>query len=164
MATRNRRRIGYGGGAAEKVIDSEIIGYNPNPVPEDERDLRRYINDELIRIMDAFDEIYDSEPEQWIAPSLINSWVNYGSPYADAGYYYDRARVYIKGVLKTGTSATIAFTLPEGYRPSEELDFPIFQSGGAAGAFVTIQTDGDVYITGSSVSTFASINNISFRV
>ena len=59
--------------------------------------------------------------EDWNAPSLINSWVNYGGAYDTAGYYIDPyGVVHLKGALKTGTSGTVAFVLPTGYRPQAD--------------------------------------------
>lgn len=161
MPTRSRKRLGYGGGAVEKTVNSEITGYNPNPVSENSEDLRRFLDSELHRIRDAFDEIYDNEPDVWIALTLNSGdgWIDAG---ADPSYYLDRNRVYLKGAISTGTSGTVAFTLPAGYRPSEQLYFPVLQTGGAAGAILDVNTNGEVTVVRTAA--VVHLNNISFRV
>lgn len=61
----------------------------------------------------------------WIAPSLQNSWVDYGGAYAPAGYRLKNGVVYIQGLIKDGTvtAGTVLFTLPEGYRPASSKIF-----------------------------------------
>ena len=59
--------------------------------------------------------------DDWIAPTLQNSWVDYdgGTNYEVAGYMKDaQGFVHLRGMVKNGSSgsATI-FTLPAGYRP-----------------------------------------------
>lgn len=57
----------------------------------------------------------------WIAPTLQNSWVNLGNPWAKAGYRKDSLGfVWIKGCVANGTVGvgTPIFTLPVGYRPA----------------------------------------------
>lgn len=54
----------------------------------------------------------------WTAPTLTNSWVNYGAPYQVAQYRRQGGCVYLRGLIRSGTVATPAFTLPSGYRPS----------------------------------------------
>lgn len=54
----------------------------------------------------------------WIAPTLINSWANFGSGFETAAYLKDPLGfVHLKGVITGGASTTVAFVLPAGYRP-----------------------------------------------
>jgi uncharacterized membrane protein len=79
----------------------------------------------------------------WIAPTLVNSWANYGGSFSPAGYRKDGSgRVTLRGLLNTGTTNTTAFTLPAGYQPAyvEQL---LTLSGSGTG-FVAINTDGTV--------------------
>lgn len=56
----------------------------------------------------------------WISPTMLNGWVNYGSPWSTVGYYKDSSNtVRLKGLVKSGTAATAIFVLPVGYRPIE---------------------------------------------
>lgn len=60
--TRNRYRSGYGGSGvvSDAVVNAQdSLTYDPNPVPEDYDDLRRYINDELFKIRDSLYDIFD---------------------------------------------------------------------------------------------------------
>lgn len=58
---------------------------------------------------------------RWIAPTLINSWANYGAPDGPVGYMKDRnGIVHIRGVVYrtvAGYASITMFVLPVGYRP-----------------------------------------------
>lgn len=79
----------------------------------------------------------------WIAPTLLNSWVNYGAPFATAGYTKVGPVVYLKGLVKTGAQGTTIFTLPGGYRPLEQHIIPVI-SNQLIGR-MDIYTNGNVY-------------------
>ena len=99
--------------------------------------------------------------EDWNTPSLINSWADGGT---DPGYYIDPfGRVWLKGDFTTGTSGTVAFNLPSGYRPPQDMYFPILLTSAATGGYILIDTGGDVYITRGAAAT-ATLNGISFRI
>ena len=73
-------------------------------------------------------------------PAFQNSWVNHGSTSAVAAFYRDSSGVVrIKGLVKNGTGATTIFTLPVGYRPTEDRYF-------AATSF-----DGSNYVAGNTM-------------
>lgn len=92
--------------------------------------------------------------EDWTAPSLINSWVDYGGSYAVTEYMKDGLGiVWIKGVVKTGTPPSVAFVLPAGYRPAETRVFATVANGPAI-AQIEIDSSGNVTIqSGSSTLT-----------
>ena len=72
----------------------------------------------------------------WIAPTLLNSWVNFDAVRNTAGYLIEPGgRVWIKGLVKNGTAVagTAIFTLPVGYRPPFEEMPPLRNANGAAG-------------------------------
>lgn len=77
-------------------------------------------------------------------PAFQNSWVNASG--RTTKFYKQLDRVYIEGSVTTGTG--VAFTLPEGYRPDEQLSY----------TNITINTNGDV-----TPSTATSLDGISFR-
>jgi len=125
------------------------------------------------RVVEVVNQI--TQAPTWIAPTLLNSWVNYGNGIVgDAGYYKDAlGRVHIKGVIKDGTAtaSTVLFQLPAGYRPGHEVVCNVRASNtteSAEGAArVDIETDGDVVIIGGDVSGFGtgcyvSLDGISF--
>jgi hypothetical protein len=99
-------------------------------------------------------------------PAFQNSWVNYDtSPGRSAFFYRDRGRVYLGGVIKTGASNTVAFTLPVGYRPLiGNVSFAVNSSGAAAQ--VSIDSSGNVTPinwTVSSVAAYCFLDSIDFR-
>lgn len=101
------------------------------------------------------------EVEGWQAPSLQNSWTNYGSPHASAGYCIDlMGFVHLRGVVKSGTIGAAIFTLPNGYWPSGQLLLPVI-SNGAIGR-VDINSSGVVTATAGS-NTYVSLDGIVFR-
>lgn len=101
----------------------------------------------------------------WIAPSMVNSWVNYAGAYELAGYKRVNGVVYLKGLVKDGTygGATI-FTLPAGYRPTKDKIFGCPASGGVLRVDVT--SAGAVYANGTTAgaptNAFVSLDGISF--
>lgn len=95
------------------------------------------------------------------AAAFLNSWVNYGGGFAAAKYYFDRdGSVVIEGSIKTGSSGTVAFTLPAGYRPSTQMAFPVDANG--SHGLVYVEPDGDVLISTGS-STVTHLNGIRFQ-
>lgn len=101
-----------------------------------------------------------------VAPSFLNSWVNYGSPYVTAGYWKDvDGIIHLQGLIKSGTttSGTPLFALPSGCRPLATHTFPALSNG----ALITVVVDaaGSCYIgdgTNAS-SSYLSLEGISFR-
>lgn len=88
-----------------------------------------------------------SNPGGWVAPTLLNSWVNYGSSNVDAAYRKVNDQVQIRGVVKNGvtTSGTSILTLPAGYRPLQQIVVPTIDGNNALGRF-DITTAGAVII------------------
>lgn len=99
--------------------------------------------------------------EQWNAPTLINSWVNFGAPFNPVGYWKDpNGVVHLRGMVKSGTINTTAFTLPLGYRPANSELFAV-PSNSAFGR-ITVDAGGGVT---PDIGSNASINidGITFR-
>lgn len=93
----------------------------------------------------------------WIAPSPINSWVTSST----VGYLKDPLGfVRLRGSMQTGTSGTTAFTLPAGFRPGVADFWPALQSGGVAGAYVHVDTTGNVAPTYTGAPVW--LNAVSF--
>lgn len=102
----------------------------------------------------------------WQTPTLLNSWVNYGGTNATAAYRKHGGSVYLQGVVKSGTAATI-MQLPVGYRPLASIAFlvPCSDTGGSGGAWarLIIDTNGDVrYLYTSGNPTIHIILNCCF--
>tara|TARA_R110000803_G_scaffold54770_1_gene111563 strand:- start:209 stop:1639 length:1431 start_codon:yes stop_codon:yes gene_type:complete len=101
--------------------------------------------------------------ETSIAPTLLNSWVNYGGTRQVAGYYKDKyGIVHLDGVIKSGTTTnpTSLFVLPVGYRPGATIKFAT--SSNAAFASLFIDSGGNVYYESGSNVDF-SLSGIQFR-
>lgn len=94
-------------------------------------------------------------------PAFQNSWVNFGTPYETAAFYKDsNGIVHLKGLIKSGTVNTIAFTLPVGYRPLKALLFPN-GSNGSIGISVIDSTGGVNPAIGSNV--YFGLDGITFK-
>lgn len=103
----------------------------------------------------------DPDDEAWVAPTLTNSWVNFGGGYENAGYYKDRhGIVHLRGLVKSGTTATAIFTLPTGYRPATYKIFPA--ASGTGYARLDVQTSGVVMMVAGS-NAYLSLSNVQFR-
>jgi hypothetical protein len=97
--------------------------------------------------------------EAWIAPTLLNGWVNFGN--IDAGYYRDATgTVRLHGWVKNGAVAAAMFTLPTGYRPSGLVNVPCNASNGLG--FLQIEPNGNVSL-GIGSNVFVILDALSFR-
>jgi hypothetical protein len=106
---------------------------------------------------------------QWIAPTLLNGWVNFGSTngslHEDAGYFKDELGiVHLKGTVMAGASTTIMFILPAGYRPKAEIMFPVTIHDGNTDNQGRLSIYGDGSIKPYVVSNYwVCLDGISFR-
>jgi hypothetical protein len=90
-----------------------------------------------------------------------NLWSNFGAPYGNASYWLDaHGVVHLEGVIKSGTMTATAFTLPAGFRPISQADFPMANNG-AVGE-VLVKTDGTV-VPFTGTNGFVSLSGITFR-
>lgn len=97
----------------------------------------------------------------WYAPTLINTWENFGTGYTQAGYSCDGNFVYLKGLVKSGSIGQPIFVLPEGCRPQNTVILGTISSG--LFAELRITPDGRVLpISGSNV--WYSLDGISFHI
>jgi len=96
-----------------------------------------------------------------IAPTLLNSWVNFGSGQDTVGYYKDSSgTVRLKGLIKSGTLGATAFILPVGFRPAEVRYFACWSNSAFGGC--NVGSDGQVSIANGSNVSF-SLAGISFK-
>ncbi|HUX55114.1 MAG TPA: hypothetical protein VMV56_11915 [Williamwhitmania sp.] len=104
---------------------------------------------------------YDTDTDKWIAPTLINSWVNLGGAYSPAGYTKDNLGfVHLRGLIKDGAVSQNAFVLPAGYRPPYRLMFAVV-SGGVLGVLEILANGGALISTGSNA--YFSFDGITFK-
>lgn len=95
----------------------------------------------------------------WIAPSLINSWANFGSGNANVGYMKRDGIVHLKGLVASGTIGAAIFTLPVGYRPAESRNYGTVSNG--LFGYCGVLANGNVTANAGS-NTWFSIDGISF--
>lgn len=98
----------------------------------------------------------------WIAPTLLNSWVNYNTTSFDAaGYYKDQfGYVHLRGMISTGTTTvgTVILNLPAGYRPFKNKYFTTVSN--SAACTVAVVSSGDLQVAGSVSSLWLSLDSI----
>lgn len=98
--------------------------------------------------------------QNWIAPALLNSWVNQTN-YVPVTYRKDsNGVVHLRGNATTGAAGTVIFNLPAGYRPGAFATFGTYGTGGASP--VEVRLNGDVYVV-LAPSNQCSLNGISFK-
>jgi hypothetical protein len=96
-------------------------------------------------------------------PAFGAGWSNFGGGFAPAGFYKDPLGiVHLQGLVNTGPGA-VAFTLPEGYRPSTN-HYQIVAEGGAGEAHVTVSSNGAINVFNYAAASFVSFEYINFRV
>ncbi len=89
---------------------------------------------------------------QWIAPTLLNGWVNFGAPASTIGYFKDEMGfVHVKGKIKSGTIGANALIFLVGYRPLENHTITT-TSNGVYGNFNILPDGSLLTIAGSNVS------------
>lgn len=96
--------------------------------------------------------------ETWHAMTLLNSWVNFGSGYANAQYRKIAGpgnSVEIIGTVASGTANTILATLPAGYRPASNIRQLIYAFGASMNIStetpaITVDTSGNITLLGTT--------------
>lgn len=100
--------------------------------------------------------------DAWTAPTLLNSWVNYGAPCNPAGFWIDQFRVvHLRGMVRYGSGIPSAiFLLPAGYRPPYQ-EVQVIISNNLVG-YCAIEPGGNV-IAGLGSTGWVSLDGITFR-
>lgn len=119
-------------------------------------------DDLLIRRSEAAER--HQEKVAWKTPTLLNSWVAYGSTWETPRFRLEpHGVVRIQGLVKDGSASTAdIFTLPENYRPSGSIFLSSYASGGAE-CVVQVDADGDVHVPDGGSTTYTSIS-VSFAI
>jgi microcystin-dependent protein len=77
-------------------------------------------------------------------PAFQNGWVNY-TGLQNMKFRKDPfGKVQIEGDVRNGTNGSVICNLPAGYRPPNDSYAPCVGSGGAAGNFVAVFTNGNI--------------------
>lgn len=99
----------------------------------------------------------------WIAPTLLNGWVNFGSGFNPAGYRKIGDVVSLRGLLTTGSTSVPMFNLPAGYRPAYTQIFTTSASDGWAE--VRVGANGDVLLTAAAnPAAWTALDGMQFSV
>ena len=102
-----------------------------------------------------------SAQASWTAVTYKNSWADFGGGFYGVAYMKDTIGfVHLRGIMKSGTLASAAFTLPAGYQPTSTIS-QIVGSNSAAG-FYSINTSGDFLPSAGSSNTSFSCDGIIF--
>jgi hypothetical protein len=104
-------------------------------------------------------EVYDGAAWQtlgvhaaWAAPTLVNSWADFGGGNQVAQYRKVGDTVQMRGIVKSGATSTEAFTLPSGFRPPAPANIgSIDATSTPTAALIAIGTAGVVQIFCSSI-------------
>jgi len=84
----------------------------------------------------------------WVAPTLLNSWVNIGGSEQPAQYRKVGSRVDVRMAVQNGVASPI-FTLPAGYRPTLVQSFTgqVHDNTNAPDyCHIRVEADGDVML------------------
>lgn len=104
----------------------------------------------------------------WVVPTLQNSWVNYGASYAAAGHRKVGSIVYLRGSVKSGTTAegTPLFTLPAGSRPPSDRAFACVQYSGSTASMyrLVVASSGQVLLAGLTTNFQVVLDGAFFHV
>lgn len=101
------------------------------------------------------------EPIDWVYPTLLNGWENYGGSYKLVSYCKDAlGRVYIRGLVRRGNPGTAIFRLPVGFRPGG-ISFGNVSSSNGGMEQVTIFEDGLVSQNTANSVSFLQLSDIS---
>lgn len=92
-------------------------------------------------------------------PSFTNSWTNFGGGESVANFYKEGSRVYVGGLIKSGTINASAFTLPVGYRPGGACRFAGVSNG--VFAYLAVESNGNVTVSSGS-NVYADLSPIQF--
>lgn len=94
----------------------------------------------------------------WVAPTLLNSWQNYGTGTFDVRYRkLSFGLVVCEGLVQSGLIDTVIFTLPAGCRPGRELHLPT-NAGNTTAARIKIETNGNVSARAASPNPWFGVN------
>ncbi|NET38615.1 MAG: hypothetical protein F6K19_42590 [Cyanothece sp. SIO1E1] len=95
-------------------------------------------------VLAAIDTKLSKTPEPWVFPVLVNGWGPPPSPWQTARFRrLENGLVVLQGAVhRASSNNNKIFDLPEGYRPSGDLYYPVRRSN--AGMRIIIRADGGV--------------------
>ncbi|MNW34829.1 hypothetical protein D3C74_118140 [compost metagenome] len=103
----------------------------------------------------------EKDSPAWIAPTLLNGWVNVGGVDSTVGYFKDSLGfVHIRGFVRGGTG--VIFRLPVGYRPVLQQNYATVGNNGATDQIcrVGVNSVGQVILAVGTGNLFLSLDSI----
>ncbi len=89
----------------------------------------------------------------WTAPTLVNSWANFGAGNQVAQYRKVGDTVEMRGIVAGGASSTVCFTLPAGFRPVAPENIPsVNATASPVAAVVGVGTGGAVTLFSTAIT------------
>jgi hypothetical protein len=129
-------------------------------------ELRVHLNKTIDDVQTAITDL--KEQEDWIPIVLQNGWVPFNATgYPNGFYKNEMGEVKCRGMIRGGAADTLAFTLPEGYRPHSDQFFILYADASQTSApspvigRAGVKSNGQVLVTGAS--NYVSLSNIVFR-
>jgi hypothetical protein len=125
---------------------------------------RPFANDRVMIVQGVvIGKIDNSGASPWIAPTLLNSWVNYDPSYwSPAGYMKDSSGiVHLRGLVKSGTVGSWIFVLPSGFRPARAAMFSVIDGNNAI-CRCDVHPDGAVVPATMTGNGYYSLDGITF--
>ena len=140
--------------------DRVITAYRPGSVPAGEgASVRVLVGSGVAEVVSS------TGGSAWAAPTLTNSWVNFAAGVVSTAYRKVGDRVELRGAIKSGTLASPAFTLPDGYRPAGiEIFYVVADVGGAR---LDVNTAGEVIVRdyrSAGTNAMVTLSGVSFAV
>jgi hypothetical protein len=142
--TKGDYAVALGFGAEATATESMAIGHNVTTAVANEIKIGRV--DQTVNIPGTLSvATVITTPTAWTAVTFQNSWVDFGAGLQICQYRKVGDEVQVRGVIQGGVSATVAFTLPTGFRPL--AGFSAAAVGPSASmAVVTVNTTGTVAV------------------
>jgi hypothetical protein len=124
------------------------FAYNPGDVPEDPREIVRFLREELSRLKRGLESVDRAMPL-----TLTGAWTGpAGSSLRDPACRMDQfGKVHLQGAIATGASGTVAWVAPVAHRP--KTGTVRLNLRGTGNDFIDIDTSGNATVTTSSVYT-----------
>lgn len=108
-----------------------------------------------------YDQPNVSGLQAWQTATLVNSWTNDGTTGWPSSSYYlsPDGSVVVRGLIKGGSTNTVAFTLPTGYRPEFHQQFSCpYYDGATLNNQVTVRVQSDGIVVPQQTVTAAGAN------
>lgn len=118
---------------------------------------------QIARLEERVADLQRAQPTPWTAPTLLNSWVNFGGADQVAQYRRSGDIVQVRGVVKSGTVGFVpVFVLPVGYRPQLNQWFVQINPNTSGTGGVYVDPSGNVGIFAGTNSAMSL--NLSFSI